>query len=257
MATGSDPNSAEKGIRTPGDNVHPLSRRAPWTGLGYLRSPATPRRGLDRFLIPRAQSAVALHVPYTWVRVGRCVAYIDVIDEDAAEGDLFRVYDEIQRSRGRVSNVLRIQSLHPKALKLHLDLYMELCYGKGPLSRQERELAAVVTSVVNECGYCITHHAEALGKYLKDEALVQAIQKSPLEAGLTGRDAAVAEYAYALTKAPGAGRKEAVEGLRAAGMTDEEVLHLSEIVAYFNFVNRLVQGLGVQLEETDDRDYNY
>lgn len=40
-----------------------------------------------------------------------------------------------------------------------------------------------------------------------------------------------------------------VEALRRAGLSDEAVLHLCEVVAYYNFVNRTAEGLGVSLEE--------
>ena len=185
------------------------------------------------------------------------MAYIRVIDEDEAEGPLFDIYDEIQRSRGRLSNILRIQSLSPKSLKAHLQLYMQTVFGKGGLSRRERELIAVVVSAANGCEYCYTHHGEALNKYAKDGALIQQLQTDFTQAHLEGREKALAEFAVGLTENPTTGRKEAVERLREAGLEDEEILQTVETVAYFNYVNRLAQGLGVDLEESDDRDYDY
>ncbi len=44
-------------------------------------------------------------------------------------------------------------------------------------------------------------------------------------------------------------REDDVAPLRAAGLGDEAILHVCEVVAYFNFVNRLADGLGVTLEE--------
>lgn len=185
------------------------------------------------------------------------MAYIRVIDENEAEGELFRVYDEIQRSRGRLSNILRSQSLDPRGLKAHLDLYLELIYGKGPLSRKERELVAVVVSAANRCRYCITHHSEALSKYVKDEATVRQIVQDHTKVKLPARERALADYAHGLTVRPQEGREAAVEALRKAGMRDEEILHATQITAYFNFANRIVEGLGVDLEQTEARDYAY
>ncbi len=184
------------------------------------------------------------------------MAYIRVVDENEAEGDLFKIYDEVQKTRGRVSNVLRIQSLDPKGLKTHLDMYMALVFGKGPLSRRERELLAVVVSSVNGCSYCLTHHSEALQKYAKDDAFVRALGKDPMME-LEPREAALRDYAVGLTKSPADGRQEAVETLRGKGFSDEEILHTTEIVAYFNFVNRMVHGLGVALEDDASRDFEY
>jgi len=41
---------------------------------------------------------------------------------------------------------------------------------------------------------------------------------------------------------------EQVVALRKAGMTDEEIHRVASVVAYFNFVNRIAEGLGVELE---------
>jgi alkylhydroperoxidase family enzyme len=70
-----------------------------------------------------------------------------------AEGDLARTYQEIGATRGGVAHILQIQSLHPKALKAHFDLYRALMFGASPLSRAERELVATVVSSENGCHY--------------------------------------------------------------------------------------------------------
>jgi uncharacterized peroxidase-related enzyme len=183
------------------------------------------------------------------------VAHIRIIDEDDAEGELFEMYDELQKKRGRVSNVMRIQSLHPKGMRRHLELYMEVVYSKGPLGRLEREVIAVVVSAANGCNYCTVHHADALKKYAKDDAWVRALAADPTSADLTAEQRALVDYAIGLTKTPGTGRKEAVEALRAAGYDDAQILVATETVAYFNFVNRMVHGLGVELEENPHQDF--
>lgn len=188
---------------------------------------------------------------------GRRVSYIRVIDEDEAEDDLFSIYDKVQKSRGRLSNILRIQSLHPRALQRHLDLYMELLFGKGPLSRKQRELIAVVVSSTGGCGYCVTHHAEALDKYAKDPEWVRAVAKDFTQVDLEPEERALADFAKGLTLHPDTGREEAVAALREAGFDDEAILHATELVAYFNFVNRIASGLGVDLESEEKRDYDY
>jgi uncharacterized peroxidase-related enzyme len=55
-------------------------------------------------------------------------------------------------------------------------------------------------------------------------------------------------YAGKLTRVPAAVTREDFDALRAAGYTDEAVLHAVEVTAYFAFVNRLADGLGVELE---------
>ena len=97
------------------------------------------------------------------------------------------IYDEIQRNRGRVSNILRAQSLDPKSMRAHLDLYMATVFGKGGLSRREAELLAVVVSAANGDQYCLTHHGEGLDRHARDPEWVKAVSKDPTKAKLSER----------------------------------------------------------------------
>ncbi len=40
-----------------------------------------------------------------------------------------------------------------------------------------------------------------------------------------------------------------VEGLRETGLSDAEILDVCQVTSYYNYVNRLADGLGVDLEE--------
>ena len=65
---------------------------------------------------------------------------------------------------------------------------------------------------------------------------------------LSVRERGLVEYARVLTLAPSEVREANIHDLRACGLDDEAILDACQIVAYFNFVNRLAQGLGVALE---------
>ncbi|GAC1657716.1 MAG: hypothetical protein NVS9B12_09940 [Vulcanimicrobiaceae bacterium] len=68
---------------------------------------------------------------------------------------------------------------------------------------------------------------------------------------LSVRERSLVDYANVLTAEPSKVCEANVRDLRAGGLTDEAVLHACQIVAYFNFVNRMAQGLGVSLEVHD------
>jgi alkylhydroperoxidase family enzyme len=81
-------------------------------------------------------------------------AWIEVIPESEAEGELAELYDELRsRVTGRVDHVMMIHSLHPRSMRDHEQLYRTLMYGPGGLSRAERETIGVVTSALNRCHY--------------------------------------------------------------------------------------------------------
>ncbi len=185
------------------------------------------------------------------------MAWIDIIDETEAEGELKAVYDEIIAARGKMSNIMRVHSLHPKAMQAHMDLYLKILFGKSKLRRAERELIATVVSATNGCPYCVNHHAEALNFYWKDDAKVQQVMADHTRVALPPRQRAMLDYAIKLTKAPASVTEADVEALRAAGFTDKDILDINLITSYFNFVNRIAEGLGVAFSEEEMSGYKY
>ena len=74
------------------------------------------------------------------------------------------------------------------------------------------------------------------------------LAKHPLSAELSGRERALADYAVALTRNPSAVTPESIARLREVGLSDEAIHSAAAVTAYFNFVNRIALGLGVELE---------
>ena len=57
------------------------------------------------------------------------------------------------------------------------------------------------------------------------------------------------EYAHKLTVEPWNMVREDVEFLRRAGFADADILDINQVTGYYAFVNRLADGLGVELEK--------
>jgi len=81
------------------------------------------------------------------------VAHIRLIEVDEATGPLRSEYDAAIGRAGKVFNIVKAMSLRPGVLKRSLELYQAVMLGPSGLSRQERELLAVVVSRVNDCHY--------------------------------------------------------------------------------------------------------
>jgi uncharacterized peroxidase-related enzyme len=62
------------------------------------------------------------------------------------------------------------------------------------------------------------------------------------------------DYAVKLTREPQAMSASDVGTLRSAGFNDTAILDIAQVAAYFAFVNRLADGLGVELEPYWDED---
>ncbi|MDH5621325.1 MAG: peroxidase-related enzyme [Gammaproteobacteria bacterium] len=179
------------------------------------------------------------------------MSWIKEIEVSEAEGKLAETYATLISQRGKVSNILKVHSLNPEAMGNHLDMYMTLMFGESGLSRAEREAVAVVVSASNDCQYCVNHHAEALRRYLKDEEIVSLLMTADGLETLEPRLSNIVRYAEKLTTAPGAMTEVDLGELRAEGLCDEDILDLTLIVGYFNFVNRIALGLGVTFSDDE------
>jgi uncharacterized protein YciW len=65
------------------------------------------------------------------------------------------------------------------------------------------------------------------------------------------------DYSRKLTSAPSEIGSDDIDGLRKQGLTDRDILRLNLIVSYFNFVNRIALGLGVEFTPEEITGYKY
>ena len=50
-------------------------------------------------------------------------------------------------------HIIRVHGIHPRIMRLHYEIYVELMHRPSPLTRVQRELVASVVSTLNECKY--------------------------------------------------------------------------------------------------------
>ncbi|PCH85802.1 MAG: peroxidase [Flavobacteriales bacterium] len=186
------------------------------------------------------------------------MAHIDVISYEDSEGRLREVYDEIIAKRGKLAEVMKIQSLNPESIVKHMDLYLEVMYGRSPLVRYRREMLAVVVSATNKCEYCTIHHAVALNHFWKDQKKIDDLVSDYSTLDLSDMDRTLCQYAKELTLNPaGMNSEKHVENLRAVGLDDRAIMDAALIIAYFNFTNRTILGLGVGVGLKETEGYKY
>ncbi len=183
------------------------------------------------------------------------MSWIEEIEIDDADGALATTYAELVEKRGKVSNILKVHSLNPDSMRKHLDLYMTIMFSKSGLSRAEREAIAVVVSATNECAYCVNHHVEALRRYVKDEDTLELLTNADGLETLEPRLSNIVRHAEKLTSAPSAMTESDLGELRAVNLSDSDILDITMITAYFNFVNRIALGLGVDYSAEETSGY--
>ena len=90
-------------------------------------------------------------------------------------------------------------------------------------------------------------HADDLRAEVNDDALVRAIvadwRATPLTS-ISERATALCRHAEKLTRVPWEVAAEDIDTLRRAGCDDDAIHDLTQVVALFNYYNRLADGLG-------------
>jgi len=81
------------------------------------------------------------------------MAWIEVIDEKDAVGDLKEQYEKLTAPRRGVDNILKIHSLNPDSLDGHYRLYETLMRSSKELPKSKREMIALTVSSLNHCVY--------------------------------------------------------------------------------------------------------
>lgn len=81
------------------------------------------------------------------------MAYIDPIPPEQADGLLAAEYRAALARAGRIWHIVSVQSRSRGALRDGMRLYRTVMFGPSALTRAQREMIAVVTSLANECHY--------------------------------------------------------------------------------------------------------
>lgn len=175
--------------------------------------------------------------------------WIKTISPNEAEGELADIYRTIGSARGGIADIHRVQSLNPRALQAHLEIYKAIVFGRSTLSRVARERIAVVVSAANHCAYCVAHHGEALRQLGEDQATVESLAGGELPPKLAAAELALLRRAYRAALSPADCTEASIRELVSLGFDDRAILDAALTVAYFSFVNRLVLSLGVEVEQ--------
>ncbi len=180
-------------------------------------------------------------------------AWIEMIADEDADGVLKQMYDRVRTPYGTVDNVMRAHSLRPHTMEGHVVLYRSVLHNpSNTLPLWFLEAVASYTSLLNRCAYSLTHHGMNMRRLLASEARADAImaafEADRPEQAFDGRELALLRYTRKLSVAVGDLERADWDALKAAGCEDGEILEVNQVCAYFNYSNRLLNGLGVTTE---------
>ena len=177
-------------------------------------------------------------------------AWIKMLSDEEADAPLREALELARTPHGTVDNVMRVHSLRPSTMRGHVVLYRAALHDDAnTLPAWLQETISSYVSILNDCRYSLANHwanaRHLIGNDTRADEIETALKTLRPEIAFTGAELALLRYAEKLTVEPGAMNEADIEALREAGLDDGEILEANQIVCYFNYVNRTLNGLGV------------
>jgi len=172
-------------------------------------------------------------------------AWIRVIKEREATGNLREVYDQVIAARGSNFNITRAASLWPELLALQ-EKEFELFHGPETLLDPDiKDLIGAHVGQLNHCEYCSHWYRAALTvRGWSDEKITHILQDIESE-HLDKASRAIMVFADKVTRTPQSMGHNDIVALRTSGVEDRRILEAAAITGYFNYLTRLANALGV------------
>jgi len=91
-------------------------------------------------------------------------------------------------------------------------------------------------------------HTWDLRAEVRDDEYAQSIFGDYKTAKLSPVDRILCDHAIRLTREPSKMTAEDIDRLRAHGLSDRAIHDATQVIAFFNYINRIADGLGIDLE---------
>ena len=174
------------------------------------------------------------------------MARVRDIEIDEVPADVQPIYKRFAEDYGPFLNQVKVFAHRPPALKHIMGLLLDLSE-EALLPKRYLEIALVTVSKLNECTYCVAHHAPRL----VDQGLPMDTVLHILDAdcpGLDEVDRLVRDYAVQVTEKPQYMRDAIFEKLRMH-FSEEQIVELTLRTALCGFFNRFNDVLQIEAEE--------
>jgi uncharacterized peroxidase-related enzyme len=177
-------------------------------------------------------------------------AWIKMVPDDEADDELLNVLKLARTPHGTVDNVMRVHSLRPATMQGHVVLYRAALHDEAnTLPGWLQETISSYVSILNKCPYSLANHwanaRHLIGDDQRADRIALALESQAPEDEFEGAELALLEYAKKLTLSPGDMNEADIQALRLGGLDDGEILEANQIICYFNYANRSLNGLGV------------
>lgn len=153
------------------------------------------------------------------------------------------------KSLSEKASLLDVFQAHPGTSRPLLEYHEVLLRGDSPLTVAQRELIAAYVSGLNACRYCHGIHSRVAVAFGVDEELLEQLIDDVDASAVEEEMKPLLRLARKLTVTPSRMTPADAEAVFAVGWNDRALHDAVSVCALFNFMNRLVDGLGIEEDE--------
>ncbi|MDE2112668.1 MAG: peroxidase-related enzyme [Alphaproteobacteria bacterium] len=144
------------------------------------------------------------------------------------------------------ATLLDVFRAYPGTARPLIEYHEILLRGDSPLNVAERELIAAYVSGLNACSYCHGVHAVTAQAWGIEDSILRELLEDIDAASVSPKLKPILHYVRKLTVKPNSVTTADAEAVFTAGWDDKAFYDAISICALFNFMNRLVEGLGIE-----------
>ena len=145
----------------------------------------------------------------------------------------------MQEKSGFIPNVFLTLAFRPDEFRAFFAYHDALMEKDGGLTKAEREMIVVATSIANQCQYCVIAHGAILRIRAKNPLLADQIAANYRKADITPRQRAMLDFAMKVSQEAHRVSDDDFAALSAHGFTDDDIWDIAAISAFFGLSNRI------------------
>lgn len=174
------------------------------------------------------------------------MARIKYLEPQVATGEAKDLLDSLAQKSSKLNTITKALAYRPALLKAMGSLGQAVG-GESTIPRRLKELVILKVSQINGCKYCVAAHTRSAKKIGLSDQEIRASQEYQSTKTFSEKERVALEYAEAVTKHVGNFSDELFSRVKEH-FDDGEIVELTGLIAYFNFMNRLLDALQVDID---------
>src|SRR5579872_5180127 len=145
----------------------------------------------------------------------------------------------VQEKSGFIPNVFLTLAFRPDEFRAFFAYHDALMEKDSGLTKTEREMIVVATSIANQCQYCVIAHGAILRIRAKNPLIADQIATNYRKADITPRQRAMLDFAMKVSRQAHLISEADFAALAAHGFSDDDIWDIAAIAAFFALSNRM------------------